>query len=354
MNKISIFMAAAALAVGITSCETDKEPVYHAPTTFILQAPENADAPVDLKAGNIFSLNCTRPDYGYQAVTNYTVLISLTEDFTKTEEVEPIKATSPEMTFDDATISKAICNLLGYDDDNHPETFDYEKVWFRAVAQIAGIESSLIESNDIVFAQIKPFYPAPAESFLYTPGNTNGWNQLNSQYLLSNNNTNYAGYAVLDEGGFKFSTGTDWNNGTNYGKADQPGKLSDAGSAGNLSVDKKGLYWCEVDIKKLSYTTTLCSTYGLVGDAVGGWNNSVELTPSADFLTWEGNIEFGSGEFKFRANNDWALNLGTDLTNLQWNYGGANPGNIPSPGTGTYHVVLSFAKLPYSATITKI
>ena len=45
MNKISIFMAAAALAVGITSCETDKEPVYHAPTTFILQAPENADAP---------------------------------------------------------------------------------------------------------------------------------------------------------------------------------------------------------------------------------------------------------------------------------------------------------------------
>ena len=33
-------MAAAALAVGITSCETDKEPVYHAPTTFILQAPE--------------------------------------------------------------------------------------------------------------------------------------------------------------------------------------------------------------------------------------------------------------------------------------------------------------------------
>ena len=82
MNKISIFMAAAALAVGITSCETDKEPVYHAPTTFILQAPENADAPVDLKAGNIFSLNCTRPDYGYQAVTNYTVLISLTDDFT--------------------------------------------------------------------------------------------------------------------------------------------------------------------------------------------------------------------------------------------------------------------------------
>ena len=42
------------------------------------------------------------------------------------------------MTFDDATISKAICNLLGYDDDNHPETFDYEKVWFRAVAQITG------------------------------------------------------------------------------------------------------------------------------------------------------------------------------------------------------------------------
>lgn len=353
MNKISISMAAAALALGFISCETDKEPVYHAPTEFVLQTPENADTPIDLKEGNTFSLNCARPDYGYQAVTNYSVLMSLTEDFALTETVEPIKATSPEMKFDDATIAKAICTLLGYTDDNYPETFDYQKVYFRAVAQITGIESSLIESNDIVFAQIKPFYPAPAESYLYTPGNTNGWSQINSQYLLSKNNNDYAGYAVLDNGGFKFSTETTWG-GTNYGNGGQPGKLSTDGGAGNLSVAAKGLYWVEVNIKKLSYTTTLCTTYGLIGDAVGSWNNSIPLTPSADFLTWEADVQFGSGEFKFRANDSWDLNLGTDLSNLEWNYGGANPGNIPSPGNGTYHVVLSFAKLPYTATVTKL
>ena len=43
------------------------------------------------------------------------------------------------------------------------------------------------------------------------------------------------------------------------------------------------------------------------------------------------------------------MNLGGSLDKLV-----PNGDNITSPGSGTYHVVLQFAKRPYSATLTKL
>lgn len=352
MNKLSIYLAAAVFAFGMASCEDDKEPVYHDPTTFVLDTPADQDTPVDLKAGETLTLQCHQPNYGYQAVTNYTIVVSLTESFEMSEEVKPNgTGTQAKMEFDQSKIAKAICNLHGYTDAEHPanDEFTYEPLYIRAIAQINGIESSRIESeNFVILNQVKAYYPAPEITYLYTPGQANGWSGAASQSLMSEDNTTYTGYAVLDPGGFKFTSQTDWG-GTNYGNAGQKGKLTTDGNAGNLTVEDKGLYWCDVNIVKLTYTATLCTTYGLIGDAVGGWDASKPLTPSADFLTWEGDITFGNGNFKFRANDGWDINLGGKLDELK-----PNGSDIPSPGSGTYHVVLQFAKRPYSATVTKL
>lgn len=186
-----------------------------------------------------------------------------------------------------------------------------------------------------------------AVPYLYTPGDANGWNQGASQMLYTNDYTNYYGYAVLSASGFKFCDAPDWDH-TNYGAAEE-GTLSTDGGAGNLSVPTTGLYWCHVNIASLTYEVTLVSTIGVIGDSTpGGWDSSTALTPSADWLTWTGTVNFGAGEFKFRANDGWDINLGGNLQDLQ-----QDGANLASPGTGAYTVTLNLGLLPYSATVAK-
>ena len=183
---------------------------------------------------------------------------------------------------------------------------------------------------------------------LYTPGNSNGWNQGASQILTTTDYVNYAGYVYLD-GEFKFSSQLDWG-GTNWGSTGEEGKLTTDGGAGNLSAPA-GLYWAQANISALTYSLSdPITTYGLIGDATpGGWDASTPLTPDETFLVWTGTIHFnGAGEFKFRANDAWDINLGGDLLNLT--PGGAN---IPTPGEGDYEVILDLGVYPYSCNLMK-
>lgn len=187
-----------------------------------------------------------------------------------------------------------------------------------------------------------------AVDFLYTPGNSNGWSQTASQLLGTTDYANYQGFAHLN-GEFKFSNAPDWAH-INYGAAAEAGKLSNDGGAGNLNAGADGLYWCKVNTASLDYSLTAISTLGVIGDATpGGWDASTALTPSEDFLTWSGVIEFKGGEFKIRANDAWDISLGGDLQNLGWD----NAPNIASPGEGTYKVTLKLDQIPYSCTLEK-
>ena len=187
-----------------------------------------------------------------------------------------------------------------------------------------------------------------AVDFLYTPGQANGWSQINSQLLGTKDYVNYAGFAMLDPGGFKFSDAPDWDH-TNYGDGGEEGKLSKDGGAGNLTVPAAGLYFCKVDISGLTYSTYQITTIGIIGGATPkGWDASTPLT-TTDNLVWTGTVTLKGGEFKFRANDDWIVSLGGDLQNLDWD----NAPNIASPGEGTYDITLNLSTLPYSATLVK-
>lgn len=188
---------------------------------------------------------------------------------------------------------------------------------------------------------------APAFDFLYTPGNSNGWSQPASQLLSTNDFINYSGYAYLN-GEFKFSSQPDWD-GVNYGSAGTDGTLSTDATAGNLKSDGAGLFWCNVNIASLTYSLTQVETIGLIGDSTpGGWDASTALEPSADFLTWTGTVTLTDGEFKFRANNGWDINLGGAMEDLT-----QDGANIKSPGAGTYDVTLYLGTLPYGCTFVK-
>ncbi len=183
---------------------------------------------------------------------------------------------------------------------------------------------------------------------LYTPGNSNNWNFGASQKLTTTDFANYTGYVHLN-GEFKLTSDMDWNHG-NWGAGQGEGNLA-SNSQNNLQLPAEGdgLYWMSVNILELKYTTTYISTIGLIGDATpAGWDASTALTPSADFLTWTGTMALKNGQFKFRANDGWDINLGGSISDLQ-----QNGENISFTDEGTYVVTLDLSAIPYTATFTK-
>lgn len=139
-----------------------------------------------------------------------------------------------------------------------------------------------------------------------------------------------------------------------YGGLVFEGSISvDDGGAGNINETQtgealgNGLYWCTANITALTYTTTPITSIGIIGDATAnGWNGDTAMTPSADFLTWTVTTTLGEGELKFRANNDWAINLGGSFDNLV-----PDGANLRAGKTGEVTIVLDLSTLPYTATV---
>ena len=85
-------------------------------------------------------------------------------------------------------------------------------------------------------------------------------------------------------------------------------------------------------------TTTLTATpnapeiedaYYITG-SINGWADDVEMTWNADERCWQVTTDGIDGEYKFRANHDWAINWGGDVNGL------TQDGSNLSITTGTY------------------
>lgn len=101
-----------------------------------------------------------------------------------------------------------------------------------------------------------------------------------------------------------------------------------------------------VDIDALNSALGTQSDWGLVGDAtLNGWDGpDMEMyqTASNEFALY---AELGSGEIKFRFNEDWGQNYGDNGADGTLEAGGAN---IAVPGAGTYYVTLNLNDLTYT------
>lgn len=194
---------------------------------------------------------------------------------------------------------------------------------------------------------------------LYVQGDAAGWNWDSPlvAVLATDDYANYYGASVCAPGGYKFTSEKSWDAVYNLGMGDAStpaegwtlaGTLLN-GSPNNIIPESKGLYWHHVNINTLTFESIYCASIGVVGDATpGGWDASTDLTPSEDFLVWEGDVNFNAtGSYKVRANNQWAFSLGGDLNNLNWN----NGDNIPTPGEGVKHVKLDLSAHPYTLTV---
>lgn len=176
--------------------------------------------------------------------------------------------------------------------------------------------------------------------FVAVPSNANGWGQDGARLYWSNKDDKpyFCGAATVNntDGGFKFIWDNNW-----YGGAD--GIIDAAGGNIPAPIDETRLYWFTVSTDDMTYTITEVETLGVIGG--GNWSASRNLTPSADYLTWEGDVEI-SGEWKLIFNNNWSMNYGGSTDEPVFD--GANINS----GDGLMHVVVSFAGNTPTITVT--
>ncbi len=172
---------------------------------------------------------------------------------------------------------------------------------------------------------------------LYVPGGHQGWNPETAPTLYSRNlDFKYNGFVYFpdDNTGYKFTEGPNWDKG--YGDGGD-GTLSESGP--DLMMEESGYYKLDVDFSGSPYTYIATKTvWGIVGDATpGGWDADTEMTYNPETRIWTINTALNSGDFKFRANNDWDINLGGNIGNLS--YGGDNI----TVQEGTYTITLDLS-----------
>lgn len=191
----------------------------------------------------------------------------------------------------------------------------------------AGTWIVTLDMNNLTYTVGKPV--------LYMAGDANGW--ATNDYLAGDDGVHFTGYMYLNQNGFKFCTQPEWK-GTNYGA-----NFDTAPDAANITMtEEAGYYKVDVDLSAKTYTLIPITTIGIIGSASpNGWDSDVDMTyvpynaETKELGYWEAkDITLASGEIKFRANDDWAINWGGDINAL------TQGGDNISVEAGTYDIKL--------------
>ena len=174
--------------------------------------------------------------------------------------------------------------------------------------------------------------------FIYVPGNHQGWAPDKAPALQSPNFDGvYVGYTYLN-GNFKFTKERNWNAEYNFNDFATQDDIffNNDGSNINIQEEEYGFYQITADVAS-SKLTAMKTTWSIIGSATGdpNWGTDLEMTYVAEDESWTYTGALTAGEFKFRANKDWALSFGgasfEDLTS-------DNGANLKIEEEGNYEV----------------
>lgn len=194
---------------------------------------------------------------------------------------------------------------------------------------------------------------------IWVIGDYCGWNFDNAQGLFCFSGDEVTYEAIVDFGekaanGFKLSGEAGWNDACNWGtdgdaaapETEAPSiTLISSGSSGNIMVYSKRFYRFVFDRSTLTLSNKLSfNSMGIIGDATpGGWDTDTEMNFDTKKQRFWVDVTLSAGEFKFRADNDWAINFGGADGRLSQN------GDNIKATAGNYRV---YATLNNSAEIT--
>ncbi len=183
-----------------------------------------------------------------------------------------------------------------------------------------------------------------------------GWASWGEHWmpLTTTNYTEYYGFLNLGNQ-FKFAPQAGW--GGDFGSSealeetDNNGIFNYSGelnrASDNIQIGHAGLYFACLNAATWNLSLQGINSWGLIGD-FNGWGGDIEMTQGENLLIWtaELTVEAGQG-WKFRANGDWAINLGGQPDAL-W----TNGDNI-TLDAGTYTITLDLSTYPATYTAVK-
>jgi hypothetical protein len=143
-----------------------------------------------------------------------------------------------------------------------------------------------------------------------TPG---GWAEDTPLVRDANNPDTWRAVVTLTDGELKFRADGDWA--VNWGGEDFP--FGDAIFNGPNIQATAGEYLVVFNTVNLAYAFFAVGDYnsiGLIGSATpGGWDDETPMVQDPDDKSvWRLQVTLVDGEAKFRADNDWAVNWGSD------------------------------------------
>ena len=348
MKNINLFLTILITLGILTSCEDDPRGpvigVFNAPQitapsggSFILTEETEEDV--------MTTFTWSHADFGFQAEVTYTVEM----DEAGNDFAEPMELASTFTSQAAVTVGK-VNNLLLSAGYPFGVESDFE---VRVIAEVHE-DVDLLYSTSVSLA-ITPFEKIVIYPMLWTPGSYQGWAPDASPNLYSlKSNNKYEGYINFPDPNneLKFTDAPDWNNGI-YGDADASGTTGtiDPDSDGNnVKIAEAGYYKVNVDLVNFTYAF-LKTDWGLIGDATpGGWDSDQNMTYDVTTKVWSVTVDLVPGKIKFRANDGWDLNYGSNNANGICDAGGTD---IPIAEGGNYTVVLDLNGPLYRYTLTK-
>ena len=283
-----------------TACsdDNDENPVVKSPTTFHLNTPAlAANGIYDLTHSKSIELTCSQPDYGYPAVTRYTVEVATSADMSDARALSG-SYTTAKIEVDAAELASTLTELYlakGISEHQFPLT---APVYIRVKAvqttadnkEIEGtaITSNTIELSKVYFAFSLP--PVTVPEKLYLVGSFNKWSWDNALEMIPvNGSPNIFWHLVYLDGegnsaGVKFNSDKTWNgNEAGFEKitinpaSDNAADIINA--KGNIGSSKPGWYLmiveCTVVGRDIKYNVTFNKPNVYlqgVCTAAGGWD----------------------------------------------------------------------------------
>ena len=359
-HKFKYWAAIAITLLFVAGCEDEKVgPVLQDSSTFVAPSLKNAATKpvVELLPANAatefekFEWEPTK--YGVNLSTNYVLQIDNDADFSSPQTLAETSGNNVSVSVEDLNDAMLALGLPG---------FAEATVNIRLKSTINGLEQNPSYSTPLYSEKItrvaKTYQTSECGKFCTvgiigdaTPG---GWGTDTDLRLADPAKVDKSTWTttiyLIGGNKVKFRASDDW--------ADNWGGTSFASGTGtkngpDITVPTTGYYKVTFNDNTGAYTFTAISapvftTIGVIGDATaGGWNTDTDLTKDAnDPHVWTGTITLTTGAVKFRAENDWANNWGSNTAPSGVGIG--NGANIPVTVGGTYFIRFNDATGEYS------
>ena len=288
-------------------------------------------------------------DYGFKAAVTYTLQITTTSSFTNAVSMG-VTSTSTSLPLSNSSMNTTLL-ILGADSSA------YTTVKYRVMAVIGSAVAAIYSDTGSI--SVKPFLKYIRYPRLYVPGDYQGWHETDSTTVIwsATSNNMYEGYLYFNAAtsGMKFLKVPAWEQDNTIGDPVASGTSGtlQIGNWGGNNINVSGgpgVFKVNADLPDKTYSWVK-TTWSIIGDATaGGWNTDTQMTYSIANKVWTVTATLTAGGMKFRANNDWGLNLGDNNGDKKLQYNG---NNITIAAAGSYTITLDLSQAIYKYKLVK-